>query len=101
MKLDETVKNIEQWFIDKNLHTQSSKIQMCKLLEETGELAKGVNKGDLEKIKDGIGDAVVVLIGVALQNNLKFEECLAFAWNEIKDRKGKLIGGTFVKEADL
>jgi NTP pyrophosphatase (non-canonical NTP hydrolase) len=27
------------------------------------------------------------------------EFCLESAWNEIKDRKGKLIDGTFVKEA--
>jgi len=30
--------------------------------------------------------------------DLKFEECLAAAWNQIKDRKGKLINGIFVKE---
>lgn len=29
------------------------------------------------------------------------EECLQAAWNEIKDRKGKTINGTFIKESDL
>lgn len=29
------------------------------------------------------------------------EECLALAYDEIKDRKGKLIDGVFVKEDDL
>ena len=30
-----------------------------------------------------------------------FEECFELAYNEIKDRKGKWIDGTFVKEEDL
>ena len=30
-----------------------------------------------------------------------FEECFELAYNEIKDRKGKWIDGTFVREEDL
>lgn len=29
------------------------------------------------------------------------ETCLEIAWNEIKDRKGKMVDGVFVKEEDL
>ena len=32
---------------------------------------------------------------------LNFEDCIRQAYNEIKDRKGKMINGVFVKEADL
>lgn len=38
---------------------------------------------------------------IAKYENLKFEDCLSLAWNEIKDRKGKLIDGVWVKEEDL
>lgn len=38
-------------------------------------------------------------ISIALGYN--FEECFELAYNEIKDRKGKWIDGTFVKEEDL
>lgn len=38
---------------------------------------------------------------IAKDENLKFEDCLSLAWNEIKDRKGKLIDGVWVKEEDL
>lgn len=38
---------------------------------------------------------------IAKYENLKFEDCLLQAWNEIKDRKGKLIDGVWVKEEDL
>jgi hypothetical protein len=30
---------------------------------------------------------------------LSFEMCLRIAWDEIKDRKGKVVNGVFVKEA--
>ena len=96
-----TVEKVEQWVIDRNLHTQDPKVQMCKTMEELGELAKAINKGDKEKQMDGIGDTVVTLIFIAEQLGLKFNDCLDYAYNEIKDRKGKLINGTFVKESDL
>ena len=38
---------------------------------------------------------------IAKDENLKFEDCLSQAWNEIKDRKGKLIDGVWMKEEDL
>ena len=96
-----TIEKVEQWVIDCNLHTQDPKVQMCKTMEELGELAKAINKGDKEKQMDGIGDTVVTLICIDEQLGLKFNDCLDYAYNEIKDRKGKLINGTFVKESDL
>ena len=44
-----TVEKVEQWLIDRNLHTRDPKVQMCKTMEELGELAKAINKGDKEK----------------------------------------------------
>lgn len=38
---------------------------------------------------------------IAKGQGLDFEDCLSQAWNEIKDRKGKLIDGVWVKEEDL
>ena len=96
-----TVEKIEQWVIDRNLHTIAPKVQMCKTMEELGELAKAIYKGDKEKQMDGIGDTVVTLICIAQQLGFKFNDCLDYAYNEIKNRKGKLVNGTFVKESDL
>ena len=39
-----TVEKVEQWVIDRNLHTQDPKVQMCKTMEELGELEKAINK---------------------------------------------------------
>ena len=44
---------------------------------------------------------MVVLINIAERNNLSLTECLEVAYNDIKDRKGKMVDGVFVKEADL
>lgn len=38
--------------------------------------------------------------GVAELEGIDFEECLFTAWNDIKDRKGVMYNGVFVKEND-
>lgn len=38
---------------------------------------------------------------IALNFELNLESCLISAYNEIKDRKGRMINGVFVKESDL
>lgn len=92
---------IIQWAADRNiLEGSTRKDQMVKLVEEIGELASGIAKCREEVIKDSIGDALVVLIIIAEQSGTSIEECLGLAWNEIKDRKGKMVDGIFIKEED-
>ena len=92
---------IEMWSRDRNLDKADPSKQLNKFFEESGELAQGLNKGNTDQIKDGIGDVYVTLVILAQQLGLDLEECVNIAYNEIKDRKGKLINGTFVKEGDL
>lgn len=58
-------------------------------------------KGKPELIKDALGDMYVVMTILAMQMNIDINECIDIAYNEIKDRKGKMIDGVFVKESDL
>jgi len=44
---------------------------------------------------------MVVLINIMARNNLSMQECLQVAYDDIKDRKGRMIDGVFVKESDL
>ena len=44
---------------------------------------------------------VLGLSNIADVYQLNFEDCISQAYNEIKDRKGKMINGVFVKDADL
>ena len=93
--------NIEKWAEDKEVHEADPNKQMLKVIEEIGELSQGLVKGNSEQIKDSIGDAYVTLVILALQLGLPIEECTAYAYDEIKDRKGEMRNGSFIKEADL
>lgn len=99
--LDQLVEQVQQWSIDKDLHKGNSDRQALKFYEEAGEVAAALSRGNLEALKDGIGDTVVTLIILAQQHDMTLQECLQFAYDEIKGRKGKTINGTFIKEADL
>lgn len=94
------VEKIAQWHHDRNLIDGSTdKDQYMKLIQEAGELSDSICKG--KDIRDDIGDMMVVLINIMTRNNLTMEECLQVAYDDIKDRKGRMIDGVFVKENDL
>ena len=168
MKEKELIEKIEQWAEERNLIKGSSiKKQTLKMIEEFGELCGGVAKGNINIIKDSIGDCFVVLtimnaqcrnestetnanqshlleptghfrassidkallraaakIGnfankttppddwdvncltnylflISKMTNLDFWDCVQYAYEQIKDRKGRMIDGVFVKEEDL
>ena len=63
---------------------------------DSGELSDNVCKQ--QDIRDDIGDCIVVLINIAERNGYSITECLDVAYNDIKDRKGKMVDGIFVKE---
>ena len=90
---------IGQWHKDRNLIDGSTdKDQYMKLIQEAGELSDSLCKG--KDISDDIGDMFVVLINIMVRNNLTINECLSVAYSDIKDRKGKMIDGVFIKEGD-
>ena len=92
---------IRQWAHDRNLHTADPKGQALKLGEEFGELFEGMAKDDEDLIKDAIGDMYVVMTILSEQLGFTIEECIEIAYAEIKDRKGRMVDGVFIKEADL
>lgn len=94
------IDKVRAWHHARNLiHGTNDANQFLKLIEEIGELAGNLARG--RDIRDDIGDVLVVLINIAERNNHDIAECLQVAYNDIKDRKGKMIDGVFVKEADL
>ena len=98
--------------------------QVRKTLEEVGELLEAaaglrtisriiINDPDIEFIssigfvqaelraefKDGVGDVLVTLINACALADVDLTECLAEAYDEIKDRKGTLLpSGIFQKD---
>mgnify|MGYP003922219481 FL=1 len=96
----EDVNRIKQWHHDRNLIDGSDdKSQFAKLIQEAGELSDSICKG--KDIKDDIGDMIVVLINIAERNDVSLTECIKTAWEDIKDRKGQMRDGVFIKEDDL
>lgn len=94
--------DIRQWARDRNLIEGSDRFrQMVKLVEEQGELAAGIAKGNTGLVADSIGDMVVVLTILAEQSGLSIEGCIEQAYHEIKYRKGRMVDGVFVKSEDL
>lgn len=92
---------IEEWAIERGLDTANPDKQMLKLAEEFGELCQGMAKNKPDQIEDSIGDMYVVMTILSMQLGLDIEDCVFKAYQEIKDRKGKMINGVFVKESDL
>ena len=54
-----------------------------------------------EMCRHNLVRAVAYLKSISKAFNYGFVDCFKLAYNEIKDRKGKWIDGTFVKEEDL
>jgi hypothetical protein len=98
--LQTLIGKVVRWHYDRNLIDGSTdKDQTLKLMQELGELSDSVCKG--KDIKDDIGDMLVVMLNITERNGVSLAECLERAWDEIKDRKGRMVDGVFVKEGDL
>ena len=90
---------IRKWASDRGLYKKGDpKTQALKLVEEVGETCRAILKGNQSDIEDGIGDAVVVLTNLAHLCDTDIEHCIESAYNEIKDRTGKMSNGTFKKD---
>ena len=91
---------IRQWAAARNLIEGSTPDrQLVKLEEEMQELADAIAADDQDEYIDAIGDCVVVLTIMAAQRGLNIEQCIGAAYEQIKDRKGRMVDGIFVKEA--
>ena len=90
---------IRKWADDRGLYKGGdTKTQSLKLVEEVGEICRAILKDNHSDIEDGIGDAVVVLTNLAELQGTSIEACIDRAYNEIKDRTGKMDNGTFKKD---
>ena len=116
--MNELIGNIRQWGEEKGITGPNGKAtlltQLAKTQEELTETRdaavlwsngchymirkNGKQAKTKDEVKDGIGDQVVTLILAAELAGTTLEECLALAYAEIKNRTGKMVDGTFVKD---
>lgn len=102
----ELITKVNEWADDRNLKQADPKIQWMRVTEEVGEIRDVLLKPTKftepqAALKDAIGDTLVTIIVLAHQLDLDVTECLNIAYEEIKNRKGRMVNGTFVKEEDL
>lgn len=105
-RITDLIAKINHWADERNLKQADPKIQWMRITEEVGEIRDVLLKPTKfnepqTALKDAIGDTLVTIIVLAHQLDLDVTECLNIAYEEIKNRKGKMINGTFVKEEDL
>ena len=90
---------IRLWANERGLYSGGdTKTQTLKLMEEAGEICRAVLKVDKQATMDGIGDCVVVLTNLAELAGTSIEDCIDLAYEEIKNRTGKMSNGTFKKD---
>ena len=104
MKYEELQKKVIEWAKDRNILENSTAIkQIHKTKEELYETLSALQdlengKESILDVADGIGDMLVTIILLANIVGLDSVDCLKDAYEEIKNRKGKMIDGFFVKE---
>lgn len=94
----DTVHSVNRWAVDRNITAEggaTSYTQIPKLIEEVYEFRDAETE---EEAKLEFGDILVVCVQIARLRGLDMGECLQLAYEKIKDRKGTMIDGRFVKE---
>ena len=90
---------IRAWANERGLYEHGDpKTQALKLVEEVGETCRAILKGNDTDIVDGIGDCVVVLTNLAELQGVSIEYCINVAYEEISNRTGRMVNGTFKKD---
>ena len=101
MNTNERNERVVRWAAVRNLiHGSDPKNQTIKLGEEYGELCAAIARGKTDEAVDAIGDMTVVLTILAAQLGTSIEACQDAAWEQIKDRRGRIVDGMFIKEDD-
>ena len=90
-ELNELQRALAQWYLLDDL-VANREVLMTEAIKEASTKAEA-------EVVDAYGDVLVTLIIAARMDGLDLEEALAAAWNTIKDRRGRLVDGKFVKEA--
>ncbi len=93
--------SIRDWADKRGIYDSGdTKTQFVKLMEEVGELGKAILKDDKDEFVDAIGDCIVVLTNLSRLGGFDVEHCISSAYDEISNRTGSMVNGTFVKDAD-
>lgn len=86
------------------VHYEFKHNSVIYVAEELGRIGYIVNRPELDwdgRLEEHINEAIHALQDVAIKHKTTLVECLGLAWGEIKDRRGIMQDGVFIKTADL
>ena len=91
---------IIQWAEARKIIPNSTpEVQLLKAVSEIGELADATLKKDREAMEDAVGDVMVCLINYCALQDLNLVDCMEVAYDQIKNRGGRLLpSGVFQKD---
>ena len=94
----DNIDRVCEWGAARNITADggATALSQCKKMAE--ELQEFIDAKTPEEAQDAIGDMFVVLVQMCRLRGIMLDEAVDGAWNEIKDRKGRLENGIFVKE---
>ena len=99
MSIADLQDKVLEWANEKGILDKSTPMmQALKTLEEVNELLVAIETNNQEEIKDAFGDIFVTIIIGAQLNGLNIVECLASAYDVIKNRTGVMRDGQFHKD---
>ena len=70
-------------------------------LDDDGQAKVAQDLGIENTIKYNLSNIILYLNLICKELGYNFVECFGLAYEEIKDRKGRWVDGSFVKEQDL
>jgi NTP pyrophosphatase (non-canonical NTP hydrolase) len=98
---DTLVAEVVIWAGDRGIFDAADPLaQLDKTQEELDETIDAVRQSAFNnpEVVDGIGDMLVTIIIAAKMLGLDPTYCLSEAYEEIKNRTGKMVDGKFVKD---
>lgn len=86
--------------MEPELHTSQDPVHIAEgMFQWSGSVLIAVAQNDRETASALLAELLAALHHVAAMHKLTMTECMEAAWAEIKDRKGRMVNGKFVKEA--
>ena len=100
MSYAELEMKVVQWSEKRKIIPNSTPFaQSIKAVEEINELVDALRDNNREDAIDAVGDTVVCLINVCALLDVNLTDCLAHAYEQIKDRSGTMgDDGIFYKD---
>lgn len=88
-----------RWAVERNITAEGGATALSQTKKMKEELQEFIDAETQKEQIDALGDMMVVLIQMHRLAGFTLNETLQHAYNEIKDRRGTMVNGVFVKES--